>query len=90
MTGYSTCGADINESSTEMFNLFPNPVNNMLQIKSNIAGMLNAEVFDFSGRMVLRKQVANESMDLSQLEAGMYLVKISNKEQSKTFRIIKK
>ena len=69
---------------------FPNPTNGDLRIQADNQ-FETATVIDMMGREVLRKQVngTQAQLDLSQLEAGVYMVKVASAEASSNFRIIK-
>jgi hypothetical protein len=60
--------------------LYPNPVKNMLTIKEKVK---NAKMYDVSGKLV--KTFSGNSVDVSSLQKGTYMVQIENK----TFKIIK-
>lgn len=56
-------------------NVYPNPASNVL----NIAGsndVINADIYDAAGRKVLTSE-KNKSINISSLEAGMYIAKIN-------------
>ena len=76
--------------------LSPNPFVGQLQISLDLSGRSDARVlvYDLSGQLVKEKtwnQVSNihETMDLENLHAGMYLVKIVTESENKTLRLIK-
>jgi len=64
--------------------IFPNPANNNLYITINKHGYVPkyAEVFDMTGRMLLSYPVQNQvsliNMDVSALEPGMYILKVTD------------
>lgn len=63
-------------------NIYPNPVSNILTIKSK--GNVISEIYDMNGRKVLTSNSKN--IDVKQLSAGVYSIKISN---GKTYQILK-
>jgi hypothetical protein len=69
---------DINKA----FNLFPNPANNTLniQLMSNNNSNVIMSIFDNTGRVVYSQAISNtnQSLDISQIPAGIYFVKIQN------------
>ncbi len=79
-------------STFEMVNLvsFPNPVKDVLQL-STAAAITNVEVFNLIGQKVYAKilNTSNSQIDMSQLSAGTYLVKVNADNQIKTIKIIK-
>jgi hypothetical protein len=69
--------------------LYPNPVNNgTLNIVSPTNELKEISVFDLSGRMVLKTKTENNSIDVSQLKTGLYLLNISINGSKKTSKII--
>ena len=78
--------------STESFNasivnVYPNPTNTgFVTISSQNGGSLEAKVFDILGKQVLEGKVENNQLNVSGLNAGMYMVKLTQNNAS----IIKK
>lgn len=75
------------------FNLFPNPSDTALniQFKNNISnGTL--DVYDMLGKKVISQSITNEftSLNVSQLNNGLYLIKIKSDIGVETKRFIKK
>ena len=68
--------------------VYPNPV----QTKLNFSGLVSpvqATVFDMLGKRQLQSEVIN-SLDVSSLKPGLYMVEIKNENSSKVFNILKK
>ena len=73
------------------FTFYPNPVEDILYLDNLIIN--KALVFDISGQFISEKSFENESsnsIDLSELQTGMYFVVLKNYEQEKTIKIVKK
>ena len=87
---YSNGGVGIDENIIA-FNLFPNPVSNVLTINNLSGKMATYSLLDLSGRPILtfESQDAIVSMDLTNFSAGNYFVKIDGFTGKKTFRIVK-
>lgn len=69
--------------------LYPNPINNgTLNIVSPTNELKEISVFDVSGRMVLKTKTENNSIDVSQLKSGIYLLNININGSKKTSKII--
>ncbi|MEZ5024073.1 MAG: T9SS type A sorting domain-containing protein [Chitinophagales bacterium] len=67
--------------------VYPNPVSNQLMVASNI-DMSSIQIFSLEGRLV--KQVLdNMSIDMSDLPANQYIVKIITKEGVLMKRVVK-
>jgi hypothetical protein len=70
--------------------LYPNPVNHQLNIE--VKEISTLEIFTINGQLVMQGnlQLGNNSIDLSHLAAGNYIVNIKNKTvPSKSYKIIK-
>lgn len=72
------------------FKLYPNPVKDVLNIKTNQsnAGIV-LEIYDLLGKKVLDERIENSSIDISSLKNGIYLVKLITNNTSVTKKIIK-
>jgi hypothetical protein len=69
--------------------IYPNPVNNgLVTIKSPLAGVKNIELFDAIGRNVLKTELTAEALDVSELGAGLYLLKVTIGDRSATHKLI--
>ncbi len=72
------------------FELFPNPVSNYFVIQSDEDVQLELVVCSLSGQFSIQKQVlTNSNIDISELNAGVYLVKFSYKEKQIIQKLIK-
>jgi subtilisin-like proprotein convertase family protein len=83
----------IDENSTELFSVYPNPTNGLLNIQlSQEYENLIIEVFDMKGLLVESKSydhLNTISMDLSQLNRGTYILRLKTASLSKVFKIEK-
>ncbi len=71
------------------FNLIPNPTNTgFVTIKSNQMGAVQAQVFDLLGKEVVNTVVNNERLDVSNLNAGVYVVKLTQNKNTTTKKLI--
>jgi len=78
--------------STESFlnsaiGLYPNPATNSLSISnSSNLGINEIQIFDITGKQVIKTSLINNTVDVSSLNSGMYLVHI----KGDNFNIVKK
>jgi uncharacterized protein YjdB len=80
----------VNELSLQKVNIYPNPVQNELFIEIENQTINQLEVIDFSGRIV--KSVFNnnvKSINVSELNQGMYILKIETENGSSVTRFVK-
>jgi len=69
--------------------IYPNPVNNgLVTIKSPLAGVKNIALFDAIGRNVLKTELTAEALDVSEIGAGLYLLKVTIGDRSATHKLI--
>lgn len=76
------------------FNLYPNPVTNLLtiEIAQEFVEGSTVQLYDITGKLVLKNKIEESvfTMNLKSLNAGVYLVKVANDNHSVVKRIIKK
>lgn len=80
--------------NSELIKVYPNPSNGMLNLRvNNYSGALTIEMFDLNGRKVLSNQDVNFSIEkqlnISSLQAGVYLLKLTGNDLSYTQKVIK-
>ena len=75
----------VEELQTETISFYPNPSNRSLKIN-------NAEevkLVDLTGKVVLDKQILKETeLDIHELEKGIYIITLTNKEKSVVRRLL--
>ena len=78
----------------ESLNLFPNPASNIVSVDLiNYPSAKSFEIYNVIGGMVLRKNITDEQLlrvDISSLEKGVYLVKLSSEKQNYSSKLIVK
>ena len=82
----STLSSD-DRLQTLNFNIYPNPVENNLNF-SGLTSSVQASVFDMLGKLHLQTEVTN-TLDVSGLKSGLYMVEIKNETSSKVFKMLK-
>lgn len=91
-SGATASRLDPNLSNTTLdlkknFKIYPNPVSSMLTIQSE-KSIDTIEVFDALGRLVLTKKSTN-TLDVSSLQSGTYLMKIGSQNSIESIKFIK-
>ncbi|GGE38231.1 hypothetical protein GCM10010832_18110 [Psychroflexus planctonicus] len=77
------------EFDQKMYCVYPNPTQDQLFI-SGIENEVGIEIYNLLGKRVFSIiQKAEESLDISNLETGVYLLKVNDNENSFTQKIIK-
>ncbi|MBQ9474365.1 MAG: thiol protease/hemagglutinin PrtT [Bacteroidales bacterium] len=72
--------------------VFPNPSNGVVYVRAEAQPVMELQVFDISGKMLLRKGVNGSafSVDLSTYAPGAYILRMVTEKGVKTSRIVKK
>ncbi len=79
----------VNKFDSNSFNVFPNPTNTgFVNISSINSEVINAKVFDILGKEVLNGKVKNNQLNVSNLNAGMYILKLSQNNATVTKKLI--
>ena len=83
----STLGVEDNNFNG--FSYYPNPVKDVLTLNSPI-GIDNVSVYNIVGQRIMGINDSNiQNVDMSALQSGVYLVKVSIDGQTKTLRLVK-
>jgi hypothetical protein len=83
----TTSISEIFSAENEVLSVYPNPVNDVLNI--NNSGLNKIIVLDAAGKEVMNVTTASTQIDLSYLNQGVYFLQVSNNEEIKTAKIIK-
>lgn len=79
----------INNYQNNLFVMYPNPSNTgFVNIKSNQMGAVQAQVFDMLGKQMIDTIVVNERLEVSSLNAGIYIVKLTQNDRTTTKKLI--
>jgi len=77
------------ENSISGLNIYPNPSNGILNIELDENGEFSVEVTDIVGKIVSNNNInSNTTLNLSELDKGVYFVTVSNNETMKTTKVI--
>ncbi|MFT5780292.1 MAG: carboxypeptidase T [Crocinitomicaceae bacterium] len=80
----------IQDTETSSFNIYPNPVQNYLNITTAL-NAYNIEVYTVQGQLISSSLANNGSktIDYSSYASGMYLMKLTSESAIQTFKIVK-
>jgi hypothetical protein len=78
-----------NFQSKNTIKLYPNPVQNNLTISALYSDYQSIEILNLSGKVLIVINENTSSLDLSELESGIYFVRINWMDTSMNFKIIK-
>ena len=76
-------------SSNQTIGLFPNPTNKgFVNITNNVSGQIIVDVYDILGKVIISSKIDNNRLDVSNLKAGMYVIKIKQNDIITTKKLI--
>lgn len=71
------------------FKIFPNPTSvGYVNITSNTADVMSVKVYDVLGKQVLNRTVNNNRLNVSSLNSGVYIMKISQNDATVTKKLV--
>ena len=81
----------MNNFTASTFTLYPNPTSNgAVAIQTETAGAVNVEIYNLLGKRALTAKNVNGNLNVSTLNAGVYLVKVTQNGVSSTKKLIVK
>ena len=70
--------ASIDDYDVTNFQFFPNPANDIIQIK-NLEGEKVIRVFDINSKLVLKEKIQGNELSIEKLKPGLYFININGK-----------
>lgn len=84
-----TANLAVNQNTISGLNMYPNPVKNgVLYITSDSNTEKSVTVFDVLGKQVVNAKTSNNSVSLTNLKNGIYIVQISENGKTETKKLI--
>jgi len=78
------------ENFLQKTEIYPNPVKSELFINTQKTNDLNIKIYDVLGRLVFQKNnISTQSINLSSLKRGVYVLALQSQKKQKTFKLIK-
>ena len=81
------CSVPTSNPEATAFNFFPNPTSGIVYVEGFRQGFL--QVFDLSGRLLQAKAFNGNSVDLSALPPGMYLLHLQANQLRASWKFVK-
>ncbi len=78
-----------NDYTLSEFNLYPNPVKNILHLDTNTITIKNALLYSIEGKLISQFTISNNTINLKNLTSGLYFLKLVSDKGSITKKIIK-
>jgi hypothetical protein len=81
----------IDDNSIDGFVFYPNPADNILNLKSNVT-IDQVELFTVLGQSVMTRSInaTSSQLDISRLSTGIYLMKVTADGNTATYQVIKR
>ncbi|WP_284651661.1 YCF48-related protein [Flavobacterium terrisoli] len=84
-----TIALGINNPTAAQVNVYPNPVQDILNL-SSVEPIISVAVYAISGQLVFTEKSENiQQIDMSTLSSGVYFVKASTADGDKTIKLVK-
>lgn len=85
----NTTATTKNFNTIDGLTMYPNPVSgNVLNISSAANLAMNVAIFDVLGKQVINTKVTNNTVNVSSLNAGVYIVKITEDGKTATRKLV--
>jgi len=89
VSGSEDAPMSIGEVDVLEMRIYPNPVDgNFVTILSPVNGTKYIEVFDINGRRVMDTAINNNTLDVSSINSGFYMIKVTVEGQSKISKLV--
>lgn len=93
-SGTSTCvtvnSVGIEDAANTFASVYPNPVNDLLTVTLSDLDNAQFELMDVQGKMIMSSTINNgEQIDMSNLESGIYFVRLISNENRMIKRVVK-
>ncbi|MDI1256798.1 MAG: FG-GAP-like repeat-containing protein [Flavobacterium sp.] len=64
----------VNNPEAGDFVVYPNPVKDVINLSGNVANIKTAQIFDLSGKLILTKEINNQTVSAQGLPTGTYIL----------------
>jgi len=82
-------GLSVSDNTLLDMRIYPNPSNgSYVTIQTPVNGVKYVEVFDITGKRLINTSLNADTLDVSSISSGIYLVKVTVEGQSKTSKLI--
>ena len=94
LSAYGQDNSNVNQSFTakeSSFKLYPNPaIDNVVYITTSKNGIKDIIIYDVFGEMVLTDRISSKTLNISRLVAGVYVLKVTEGNETMTRKLVVK
>ncbi|MDX1683839.1 MAG: T9SS type A sorting domain-containing protein [Saprospiraceae bacterium] len=72
----------------EIINLYPNPASDQINVKTDYTGQINYRLSSIDGRCAREGELHNNSVDVSQIEEGVYILNILTESGAHSEKVV--
>ena len=83
------CSVSVSENELDGISVYPNPFNDFLTIKG-FNSYMQIDLLDLNGRIIKSELTSDTTLDLTAIESGIYLLRISSADKSTVRKIVKR
>ncbi len=76
-------------TNVKEFNIYPNPTNGLLTIEHGVETITHLEVNNLLGQVVLQPQIQQNTINISTLPSGIYMLSVTTKNGRTSQRVVK-
>ncbi len=81
--------AGLNDNNIAGFSMYPNPLKgNTLNFSSNANSAKSVQIFDVVGKEVVKANTTNNTLNVANLNAGVYIVKVTEEGKTATRKLV--
>ncbi|RMZ50481.1 T9SS C-terminal target domain-containing protein [Flavobacteriaceae bacterium PRS1] len=80
--------SDLENNSIDKITIYPNPASDIVHLKGMTDIETEIHIFDIFGKLVYSQNKNNKDIDVSQFNAGIYLLSISSHGQKTTKKLV--
>ncbi len=86
----SACNLGTNDIAVKTFSVYPNPAKNIVNIINSKNDMINKiSLYDVDGKLVFMNIGNLNSIDITSLKKGIYVMQISSEKKTESIKVIK-
>jgi hypothetical protein len=83
------CTLGLSSNTIDGFSIYPNPVNQgKVFVVAKVKGLKNIKIFDLLGKQIFSQQTLDGELNISKLQRGIYVIKITQEGKTSVQKLI--